>query len=119
MMSMRFERPFFITPHAVKRFQERVADLPAADIIQLIQSILQDPGLPVDMEYRDSQMSPVFRGQYGAKAFYIPVIKREGPWPSVPTIYGEESVIHGKYVRGELNCHHKKRGGKKNGKQTL
>jgi len=114
---MHFERPFFITPHAVKRFQERVADLPAADIIQLIQAILQDPGLPVDIDYRHGQMTPIFKGKYGSKVFYVPIAKGKGPWPSVPTIYGEESIIHRKYIRGKLNCRHQ--GGKKNGKQTL
>ena len=100
---MHFERPFFISPHAVRRFQERVADIPAGQVIATVQAALQDHELPVQVEYRDSQVCPVFRARYKEKAYYIPVAKGDGAWPAVPTIYGEESELHGKYLRGTLN----------------
>lgn len=103
MMQKQFKHPFFVSPHAVIRFQERVANIPAGQVIIIIQSALQDHGLPIQVEYRDSQICPIFRARYRDKTYYIPVAKGEGAWPAVPTIYGEESELHGKYLRGTLN----------------
>jgi len=41
---MRFEQPFFVTPHAVRAFQTRVCPgATAADAIRQVQAALQDP----------------------------------------------------------------------------
>jgi hypothetical protein len=115
-MLMKFEKPFFVSSHAVEQFQARVANISAAKIINLVQSILQDPGLPVDVTYTDNQLSPIYRAVYAGKNFYIPVVKGQGEWPAVPTILGEESHIHWKFRRGKLTGLHKKEelGGCKN-----
>lgn len=93
--STRFERPYFVAPHAVGRFQERVAPIPARDIIHLVQQALQHPGPPVDVEPR----GPVYQAAYRGRTYYIPVITGNGEWPTVPTILGDESVLHGRMVR--------------------
>lgn len=107
-----FKYPFFVSPHAVGRFRERVDSIPPAEVIDLIQAKMQDPGLPVTLEYRDSQLSPIFRFAYrngrGLKSFYVPVAKGDEGWPVIPTIYSEESHIHWKLRRGKLDCLFKK-----------
>ena len=48
---MRFNQPYFVSPHAVERFRERVCDIPPAKVIETVQAALQDPGLPVDADF--------------------------------------------------------------------
>lgn len=108
MIKLIFEKPFFVSPHAMHRFKERVANLSDGRIINLIQTILQDPGMPVDMQYMDNQLVPIFRAVYNGKSFYIPVVKGEKDWPTVPTILGEESSLHNKFRRGKLTGMYKK-----------
>lgn len=84
---MRFKHPVFVTPHAVVRFQERVADLPAAQVINLIQAALQDNRQVVGVQIFNKQRRPVFRARYRDKEYFIPLARRrEGDWPYVPTI---------------------------------
>lgn len=106
---MKFVQPFFVTPHAVKRFQERIADIPAAKVIEAVQALLQDPGESVDREVRDGKVCDIYRGEYGSvnrengddsgarKPVYIPVIPAEGAerWPVVPTILNERAAGNG------------------------
>lgn len=95
---IQFERPHFITPHAVNRFKARVADISERAIIIIIQAALQKPGEPMDVEPR----GPIYAARYHGKSFYIPVTGGDGSgnWPTVPTILGEESLLHGKACRG-------------------
>jgi hypothetical protein len=85
--SMRFKYPVFVTPHAVVRFQERVANLPAAQAINLIQAALQDNRQVVGVQIYNKQRRPVFRARYREVEYLIPVARRrDREWPYVPTI---------------------------------
>lgn len=101
---MKFKKPFFVTPHAVERFQERIEDIPAADVINKVQSLLQSKIGLIEVDVKDGKMRELYHKNHKNKPVYIPVIyDRQKNWPIVPTIMGKESVIHGKYVRGEYN----------------
>ncbi|HHV61129.1 MAG TPA: helix-turn-helix domain-containing protein [Firmicutes bacterium] len=94
-MSKIFEHPYFVTPHAVDRFRERIADIPPAQVIEAVQDMLQAPGLPVDAEMRDGKLVLIYRGSFNGKAVYLPVVREnDKEWPIVPTVMGEECVIH-------------------------
>ena len=95
----RFDRPYFISPHAVKQFQRRIAPVPAAEVIRAVQQMLQNPGPPVDIEERDGKVLPIYRGWYRGKLVYIPVAAGEGEWPCVPTVWGIRSKLHKKLCR--------------------
>lgn len=110
-MGKMFARPYFVTPHAVDRFRERIADIPPAQVIEVVQAMLQDPGLPVDAEMRDGKLTLIYRGEFGGKAVYLPVVQCDEPaegrtWPVVVTVMSEESVLHGVLCRKDT-----KRGG--------
>jgi len=85
---MEFKQPFFISPHAVERFRERVCDIPAAEIIKSVQAALQGPGLPVDAEVKHGKLSLIYRAEFRGREYYIPVVsgEEEGQWPQVPTV---------------------------------
>lgn len=92
-MTVKFKRPFYVSPHAVKRFRERVARLPTKTIRIIIQAALQDTRQQVMVQYWNKHPCPVYRAQYLDKEFWIPVVyqekqdKPEGEiWPVVPTI---------------------------------
>ena len=94
-----FAKPYFVTPHAVERFRERVADIPPARVIEVVQEMLQDPGLPVDAELRDGKLALIYRARYAGKTVYLMVGRGDAagedkPWPAVITVMSEESVIH-------------------------
>ena len=95
---MKFKVPYFISNHAIDRFRQYVDDIPAADIIRLLQLRLQDPGEPVQWEIRGSMLTPIFRWFYQregkTRICYIPVVPGEGEWPAVPTILGSNSPLH-------------------------
>lgn len=94
-MARMFERPYFVTPHAVDRFRERIADIPAAKVIEAVQEMLQNPGLPVDAEMREGKLTLIYRGYFNGKAVYLPVVReKDKEWPIVPTVMGEECVLH-------------------------
>lgn len=90
----RFEWPYFVAPHAVRQFQLRIAPIPAAEAIEAVQQMLQNPGLPVDAELRDGQLSLIYRGWYAGRLVYIPVAPGEREWPCVPTVWGVQSPLH-------------------------
>jgi hypothetical protein len=85
-----FKHPFYVSPHAVKRFRERVARLPAKTIRTVIQAALQDNKQTVGVQWFNRQRCPVFRARYLNIDYLIPVLKegrkRQDTWPVVPTI---------------------------------
>ena len=101
-----FAQPYFVTPHAVQRFRERVVDIPPARVIEAAQEMLQDSGLPVDAEMRDGKLALIYRARYAGKTVYLTVGRgdtaSEGkPWPAVITVMSEESVLHGVLCRAD------------------
>lgn len=98
---MKFDKPYFVTPHAVIRFRERVANLSAKDIILTVQAALQNPGEPVEFEYIKGQLAPIFACTYNGFTYYVPVVKGEKGWPAVPTIYGYGCILHEKIKKGK------------------
>ncbi len=98
----RYARYHFITPHAVRQFRVKIADLAPDDVIAELNRMLQPPRLPVDAELREDGLSLVYLGWLGSNPVYIPVMPpdgRHGDWPYVPTVYGRESKLHGILVR--------------------
>lgn len=90
---MKFKQPYYGSPHAVKRFRERVARLPTKTIRIIIQAALQDNRQQVMVQSWNKQPCPVYRAQYQDKEFLIPVVyqkKGDKPvgelWPVVPTV---------------------------------
>lgn len=85
---MKFNQPFFVSPHAVERFRERVCDIPPAKVIETVQAALQDPGLPVDAEIREGKLTLIYRAEFQGREYYIPIVpaEEEGQWPQVPTV---------------------------------
>ena len=94
-----FEKPHFVAPHAVRRFRERVADIPAEEVIVAVQALLQEPGLPVDADLREGGLTLIYAGRHAGKPVYLPVVAGKGDWPCVPTVYGAESKLHGRLTR--------------------
>jgi len=94
---MKFKQPYFISPHAVGRFQERICDISPAEVVETVQTALQDPGLPVDAEIRDGELSLIYRAKFHGREYYIATTppKAEGEWPQVPTIL----YNHAKFLR--------------------
>ena len=88
----RFSRPFFVTPHAVDQFREKITKLPAATVISAVQRALQAADL-VDL--------PVYRGYIGGQVFYAVVAPPTDAeeWEAVVTILGKESHIHNKLMK--------------------
>lgn len=106
MAGKLFAKPYFVTPHAVDRFRERVAVLPPARVIEIVQEMLQDPGLPVDAEIRDGKLALIYRARYAGKTVYLTVGRGDAagedkPWPAVITVMSEESVLHGVLCRAD------------------
>ncbi|MFZ3132838.1 MAG: hypothetical protein WA125_17470 [Desulfosporosinus sp.] len=92
---MEFERPYFITPHAVRQFQSRISNVPAHKVMDIIMQALQEPKII-------KEVHGVYFGSYQWKIFYIPVTvsnyPEKGSWPVVPTILGEDSTLHRKIM---------------------
>ena len=88
MSDFKFRRPFFICPHAVTRFKERVVDIPAAEVITIVQAALQIQRKPAwAFKMRNGKIAKTYSAKYGGVLYYIPVVKQEGDnWPIVPTI---------------------------------
>jgi len=97
----KFKHPYFVTAHAVKRFQEEVAPLNSARVIEIIQEALQNPEEPVGFERRGGQLCPIFKCEYQGFVYYVPVARGKGDWPAVPTVYGYGSIIHERIKRGK------------------
>ncbi|MFZ5687860.1 MAG: hypothetical protein ACOY9Y_06670 [Bacillota bacterium] len=84
-----FGQPFYVSPHAVKRFRERVADLPTKTIRTIIMAALQDNRQQVAVQIYNRRPCPIYRAQYRDVEYLIPVIheeKKKDSWPVVPTI---------------------------------
>jgi hypothetical protein len=96
-----FKHPYFVTAHAVKRFQEEVTPLNSIRVIEVIQEALQDPGKPIEFERRGGQLCPIFKCEYEGFVYYVPVAKGRGNWPAVPTVHGYGSIIHERIKRGK------------------
>lgn len=101
---MMFENPVFVTPHAVERFQELVASLPAKTVIILIQAAVQDCRQVVGVQIYNKQRRPVFRAKYQDKEYLIPVARRrDREWPYIPTILLPGMRTHILYERRGWN----------------
>lgn len=84
-----FRQPFYVSPHAVKRFRQRVATLPTRTIRTIIQAQLQGCRELITMQVYNRQRCPVYRGRYQGKEFLIPVLhdrRKKDAWSVVPTI---------------------------------
>ena len=100
-MRSHFEQPYFVTPHAVDQFKDRIEDISATEVIEAVQALLNDdpPRVPDSRNPRDSDL---FVGQHEGVVYYVPVVEPDeehGDWPVVPTILGEESVLHGELAQ--------------------
>jgi hypothetical protein len=88
---VKFDVPYYIPPHAVERFRERVAPLSTKDIRVEIQSQIQ-PRERIVRGYAkwDGQVNPVYLGNYHKRNFlittHIDQSKRPGSWIVVPTV---------------------------------
>ena len=97
---IEFRRPYFVTPHAMKRFRERVLsllgrDLQDLEIVQIINAALQvrrDPAWTYWVGHgKDRQLSRVYPALYAGVRYYIPAVKNPGrEWLYVPTILGPD-----------------------------
>ena len=95
-----YSRPYFVTPHAVNRFKERVANIPPAKIIHTINTQMQNDALPIEAEWRH-KISLIYRCHYYDKMYYPVVVSEdEKEWPAIITVMGEESAIHRKGISG-------------------
>lgn len=86
---MKFKYPFYVSPHAVQRFKERVADLPTRTVRIIIQAALQDNRQVVEIQGYNHSLQPVFRAKYAGVEYLIPVLeetRKKDAWPVVPTI---------------------------------
>ncbi len=84
---MKFEKPCFVTNHAIEQFQKRFVDIPAAEIIDIVQQSYNKNQLPINAKIKDGKLSLLFQGEYQGKSFCFPMIEEEGKeWPIVPTI---------------------------------
>ena len=96
---MKFKQPYFISPHAVKRFQERVAHLPASKVIIIVQAVLQGIPLIAGVQRFNHQSCYVYKARYRDKEYLIPVFQNGKEWPSVPTVLLPGMKIYGKRER--------------------
>ena len=84
---MKFEKPCYVTTHAVERFKERFANLPPEEIMYIIQLNYNKDGLPINAKMKHGKLSLVYRGTYKEYCFCFPVVDEEGKeWPIVPTV---------------------------------
>lgn len=97
MPKIEFRQPYFVSPHAVSRFRERVAKLPEHDVILIVQAALQVKREPAWVfKMRDSRICRVYPAMYHGIRYYIPTLYEDrgrGPgenWPVVPTILGPD-----------------------------
>lgn len=86
---MMFTQPFYVSPHAVKSFRERVADLPTRKVRAIIQAALQDNRQKVLVGIYDHQPHPIYRARFCDVEYLVPAIKerrKKDGWPVVLTI---------------------------------
>lgn len=89
-----FDQPYFISPHAIRRFKERIADLPSTQIIVILQAALQNPDHIVGLQTWDKKAWPVYKCRYRNIDYFVLVHKNPGyEWPFVRTILLSEMDI--------------------------
>lgn len=80
-----FKNSYFVTPHAIKRYQQRIVKVPAKYAIWNIQDGLQSPKI-VEMS-RHMGVTYFCKGRYNLLDFRAIVIKEpDREWPSVVTV---------------------------------
>jgi hypothetical protein len=84
------ELSYFITPHAIRQFQQRVADIPARDVISTVLAELDKRKRIVE----DDRDELIYTGLYDGYPFYAIIVNGEGDWPAIATIIGKASVVH-------------------------
>jgi len=98
-----FKQPFYVPPHAIERFRERVADLPTKTIRQVIQAALQDDKQIVGVQTWDKKPNVVYHAQYQDVKYMIMVQKDlrkfDNTWPIVRTILADGMETKIKYER--------------------
>jgi len=98
-MTQLFERPYFVSPHAIKRFKERVSVLDEREIIEIIQALLQGVDTPVDAQLinNDTALRYSYEVDYNGKTLYLGVIPSrngDGEWPVVTTVMIDSGRLH-------------------------
>lgn len=88
-----FPEPVFVTPHAIDRFQERIAPLDAEEVIDIVQFQLHAFAQRVVEPHRPSDLT--YRGKYLGRWFYMRLEKGEGEWPAVVSIMDATGAAHG------------------------
>jgi len=100
---MRFKQFFYIPPHTVQRFRERVAALPTRKIRTIIQAALQDNTQLVGVQTWDKSPSVVYFARYRDKSYQIIVTreikKQNNVCPVVRTILVGEMETKTQYKR--------------------
>lgn len=85
-----FKQPFYVSPHAVKRFKERVSNLPTRLIRTIIQAALQDNRQVVGVQTWDKNPCMIYKAQFRDTKYMIAVqkdlLKSGDTWPVVRTI---------------------------------
>lgn len=98
-----FKQPYYVSPHAVDQFRERVAaDLPTKTIRTIIMAALQDQRQTVAVQMYNKRPCPVYSAKYLSVEYLIPVIherKKKDGWPVVPTILLPDMDINKIYER--------------------
>lgn len=103
---MKFKQPFYVSPHAVKRFKQRVANLPTRTVRIIIQAALQDNHQVVGVQIYNKRKCPLFRANFAGIEYIIPVMadrKKTDAWPVVPTILLPGMKTYELYERGGWN----------------
>lgn len=95
--------PAFLTPHAYARFCERVAPVSHAEAVRVMRRLLER-GRRVIEEDRDEV---IYTGSYRGHPVYLALGEGEDDKPAVVSVYGRESVVHGRVCRGEAVIRHR------------
>lgn len=86
---------FFVTPHAIRQFQNRVANVSATEVIDAVLSELDKRKRVVENGGNDT----IYAGLYRRMPFYAIIVEGTGEWPAVATILGESSKLHGQFCK--------------------
>jgi hypothetical protein len=107
---MLYDCPFYITPHAVDRFRERVSRaLPTKTVREIINSRLQK-GRKRLLGYArwNRQIAPFYAAKYAGVRFLIPISidgQKRNAWPEVPTILNDDiGQVHWERGDGRGKC---------------
>lgn len=94
-----FAEPIFVTPHAIDRFQERIAPLDAERVIEVVQSELAH-GRRLIEDHRPGEI--VYQGIYDDKVFYVVIRPSDiaGEWPAAVSVCGGNGAEHGNLCKG-------------------